>query len=113
MVDTAAVRSESVMNSTKLGTLVRLGAAAHPHLLEGLFRAFLHAESVHGNEPHPSPGPGRRPDVLACWDNMVAPSSSLQNAEGLHGPALASWELCRLLSFHACSEFCPGEDLIP
>ena len=44
---------------------------------------------------------GDRHDVLVCWDNMVAPSSSLQNVEGLHDPALASWELYPLLSFHA------------
>jgi hypothetical protein len=38
--------------------------------------------------------------------NMVALSSSLQNVEALHDPALASWELYPLLSFRARSEFC-------
>jgi putative tryptophan/tyrosine transport system substrate-binding protein len=37
--------------------------------------------------------------------NMVALSSSLQNVEALHDPALAFWELYPLLSFHARSEF--------
>jgi hypothetical protein len=37
---------------------------------------------------------------------MVALSSSLQNAEALHDPALASWEFYPLLSFRARSEFC-------
>jgi hypothetical protein len=37
---------------------------------------------------------------------MVALSSSLQNVEALHDPALASWEFYPLLSFRARSEFC-------
>src|SRR5262249_42872470 len=36
----------------------QLSIAAQPHLLEGIFRAFLHTESVHGNEHQPSPDLG-------------------------------------------------------
>ena len=68
------------MELEESGHLGQLGVAAQPHLLEGLFRAFLHAASVHRNEHHPSHGPGRRHDVLACAINynMAARSSSLQ-----------------------------------
>jgi hypothetical protein len=43
------------MELDETGDLGQLGVAAQPNLLEGLFGAFLHAESVHGNEHHPSP----------------------------------------------------------
>src|SRR5260370_14033568 len=46
------------------GDLGQLGVAAQPHLLEGLFGAFLHAESVHRNEHRPSPGPGQNVAVI-------------------------------------------------
>ena len=43
------------MELDETGDLGQLGVAAQPNLLEGLFGAFLHMESVHGNEHHPSP----------------------------------------------------------
>src|SRR6478672_399620 len=43
------------MKFDETGDLGQLGVAAEPHLLEGIFGAFLHAESVHGNEHYPSP----------------------------------------------------------
>src|SRR5512133_2489415 len=52
------------MELDETGDLGQLGVAAQPHLLEGLFGASLHAESVHGNEHHPSPGPGQNVAVI-------------------------------------------------
>src|SRR5258705_13274751 len=49
------------MELDETGDLGQLGVAAQPHLLEGLFGASLHAESVHGNEHYPSPSPGLSP----------------------------------------------------
>src|ERR1700730_14269941 len=43
------------MELDETGDLGQLRVAAQPDLLEGLFGAFLHTESVHGNEHHPSP----------------------------------------------------------
>src|ERR1700730_6061696 len=43
------------MELDETGDLGQLRVAAQPNLLEGLFEAFLHTESVHGNEHHPSP----------------------------------------------------------
>jgi hypothetical protein len=52
------------MELDETGDLGQLGVASQPHLLEGLFGASLHAESVHGNEHHPSPGPGQSVAVI-------------------------------------------------
>jgi hypothetical protein len=54
------------MELDETGDLGQLGVAAQPHLLEGLFGASLDAESVHGNEHHPSPGPGQNVAVRFC-----------------------------------------------
>src|SRR5271167_41170 len=44
------------MELDETGDLGQLGIAAQPHLLEVFFGAFLHAESVHGNEHLAPPG---------------------------------------------------------
>src|SRR4029453_5342260 len=52
------------MELDETGGLGQVGVAAQPHLLEGLLGASLHAESVHGNEHHSSPGPGQNVAVI-------------------------------------------------